>query len=150
MLKIKCVALSVIMLVTLLLFTGCDNLFTKKPCDYDKTKWVCESPYIWFEQNEEKYSEKGVYSYGEASVDGKKIPFYVIYDYSDEVLFLKYPDDGLSVEGATLMTGDGILNLSRTRYTVYVNTEKDEILGNKDRLFGGKYEKLVFFRQDME
>lgn len=148
--RIRCFTLSLLLLVNSLLFTGCNSLFCRYPFNYEKTKWVCDSPNIWFEQNEEKYSEIGVYSYGEASIDGKIIPFSVVYDYSNEVLFLKYPDDNLTIEGATLVTGVGELNFLQNCYTVYVNTEKDEMLGNKDRIFGGKYKKLVFYRQDLE
>ena len=144
MLKMK-KAISLLMLcVMFMCICGCDPYVGKKPYNYGGSIWICEEPEITYvvEMKYDEAQEMEIPETYAVALDHDKEVFFHLGFLSDTVKAREYKDiDSMEFTGNTLFTGT--CKYSKTKFTIKVDTESDT-------LFNGKYDELVFVRQEDE
>ena len=106
--------------------------------------WVCEQPKITYVVEMKYDSEQEMdmpQTYAVTNVDGKEILFDFDYLYENVIAYEVSDIDSNDFAGTELFHGIG--KYSKTKFTIKVDTESDT-------LFNGKYDELVFVRQEDE
>ena len=120
------------------------NPFVKHPYLYGDSVWICENPKITY-VIEMKYDDEQEMdmpqTYAVTNVNGKEILF--DFDYLYENIIAYEVSDIDSNDFAETELFHGIGKYSKTKFTIKVDTETDV-------LFDGKYDELVFVRQEDE
>lgn len=118
-------------------FSGCDVYSGKRPYDYGTAIWVCSEPYMEYSVIEYSYGDEYYDYVTDLNIDNFKNEYDIVYSYGRTV-FIWYKN-GNSYETDCLL--EGSCTFSKNRFTIVVNKEKD-------LLFNGKYDELVFIRKD--
>ena len=125
--KIKCI-------VCVLLFfslCGCDPYVYAQPYNYENSIWVCDEPEITYYVLDSPDNE----SYAVVKINGQDIM--LDFGFRSTLLFAFIHDESESEANKECFTGT--CQYSKEKFVVKVDIESD-------RLFGGKYETLVFKR----
>ena len=122
-------------LLMLITFCGCVVITTdfysgKRPYDYGKAIWVCESPDAWFIVNTPEDDEYFFYPKGEFAIGNKTVKFTLSFGYSNVASFEDENDDMILL---------GTCKYSSEKLIITVDKEKDT-------LFNGQYDTIIFIR----
>lgn len=121
-------------LIILITFSGCvfstDFYSGKRPYDYGKATWICESPDAWFIVNASEDDENFIYPKGEIAIGDQIIRFTLSFGYSKEASFVDENDNMILL---------GTCKFSSEKLIITVDKEKDT-------LFNGKYDTITFVR----
>ena len=130
----KALIISCISLI-LITFGGCviatDFYSGKRPYDYGKATWVCESPAAWFVVNSSEDDENFIYPKGEIAIGNKTIKFTLSFGYGKEASFMDENDDVILL---------GTCKFSSEKLIITVDKETDTILN-------GRYDTITFIRK---
>ena len=146
MLKVK-KAISLLMLcVMLICVCGCNRnpFIGKRPPDYGDSVWICEEPKITYTVKM-KYDEEEKMDVPESNavtyIDGNEV--FLDFGFIGNTIRIYQLESIESKEyiGETFL--NGTCKFSETKFTIKVDTESDT-------LFSGKYDELVFVRQEDE
>ena len=128
MLKVK-KAISVLFLA--LFLCGCDPYVNVQPSSYENSVWVCDNPYII-------YTSDGT---AKANINDEEIVFSLAFRSSRCGGLRDLQQGNEIVKNVQVFTG--ACKYSKTKFTIKIDTESDI-------LFNGKYDELVFIRQEDE
>ena len=131
-------------LLIVVLESGCSLYVGEKPYNYGDSIWICEEPKITYvvEMKYDEAQEMEIPETYAVALDHDKEVFFHLGFLSDTVKAREYKDiDSMEFTGNTLFTGT--CKFSETKFTIKVDTESDT-------LFNGKYDELVFIRQEDE
>ena len=134
MVKLKKTLIISCLLLILITFCGCfittDFYSGKRPYDYGKATWVCESPDAWFIVNTPEDDERFVYPKGEIAVGDKTIKFTLSFGHSNVASFTD-KNHNVILRGACKFSPEKLI------ITVYKET---------DTIFNGQYDTITFVR----
>lgn len=129
----KTLIISCILLI-LITFDSCviatDFYAGKRPYDYGKATWVCESPNAWFIVNTSEDDENFIYPKGEIAIGNKTIKFTLSFGHGKEASFVDENDDVILL---------GICKFSSEKLIITVEKETDTLLN-------GQYDTITFIR----
>ena len=139
-------AISLLMLcVMFVCVCGCNwNPFVKQPFIYENSVWKCKEPEItYFVKTKYDEEQKTDISddYAITFIDGKNVVMDFGFLYNTIKVYELSDENSKEFTGNTLFTGT--CKYSKTKFTIKVDTESDT-------LFNGKYDELVFVRQENE
>jgi hypothetical protein len=136
--KLKKTLLISCILLILITFCGCviatDFYSGKRPYDYGKATWVCESPDAWFIVNTSEDDENFIYPKGEIAIGNKTVEFTLSFGHGKEASFTDENDDVILL---------GTCKFSSEKLIVTVDKEKDVILN-------GQYDTITFVRKPIK
>ena len=131
MLKMK-KAISLLMLCVMFVCAcGCDPYVNRQPSSYENSVWVCDNPYII-------YTSDGT---AKANINDEEIVFSLAFRSSRCGGLRDLQQGNEIVKNVQVFTG--ACKYSKTKFTIKIDTESDI-------LFNGKYDELVFVRQEDE
>lgn len=114
-----------------LLLCGCDPYINKQPWHYENSVWVCEKPHIIYYANDS----------AKLLTDDNEFIFDLTFS-ANSVDAWKYLGNGDETSDTKLLF-NGTCKYSKTKFTIKIDKESDN-------LFDGKYDELVFARQEDE
>lgn len=130
----KFLIISCILLI-LVTFGSCviatDFYSGKRPYDYGKATWVCESPNAWFIVNTSEEDENFIYPKGEIAIGNKTIKFTLSFGHGKVASFTDENDDAILL---------GTCEFSSEKLIITVDKETDT-------LFNGEIDTLTFIRE---
>ena len=126
----------VILLLAAALCCSCVLYNGERPIDYRYTRWISETPYVWFDVTDvnlmselgKDYDAEGVW----VKENGETVAIAVLFDYVDGVAIRTLNGDGRVFFGKCVF-GEECM-------TVTPNTRRE------DTLFEGKYETITFVK----
>ena len=125
-------AISLLMLCVMFVCAcGCDPYVNKQPWHYENSVWVCENPHIMYNASDG----------AKLSTDDNEFIFDLTFS-ANSVEAWEYLKNGDEVTDTKLLF-TGACKYSKTKFTIKIDTESDI-------LFNGKYDELVFVRQEDE
>lgn len=122
--------------IVLILITlgGCgiatDFYSGKRPYDYGKATWVCESPSVWFIVNSFEDDENFIYPKGEVAIGNKTIKFTLSFGHGKEASFVNENDEVILL---------GTCKFSSEKLVITVDKKTDT-------LFNGRYDTITFIK----
>ena len=131
-------------LLIVVLESGCSLYVGEKPYNYGDSIWICEEPKITYTVKM-KYDEDEKMDVPESNavtyIDGNEV--FLDFGFIGNTIRIYQLESIESKEytGETFL--NGTCKFSETKFTIKVDTESDT-------LFNGKYDKLVFIRQEDE
>lgn len=102
----------------------------KRPYDYGKATWVCESPDAWFIVNASEDDEDFIYPKGEITIGNKTIKFTLSFGHGKAAAFMDENDDVILL---------GTCKFSSEKLIITVDKETDTLLD-------GQYDTITFVR----
>lgn len=118
-----------LLLIAALLLCGCDVFAGKRPPDYPNSRWVCEEPRMEL-FTDERGNPVCVVGSGEDAQE------YDVFFTPGDTLYLSIKDSVSSED----FVFKGECTFGSEKMTV-------RVFADKDQLFHGAYERIVFFRQ---
>lgn len=118
-----------LLLIAALLLCGCDVFAGKRPPDYPNSRWVCEEPRMEL-FTDERGNPVCVVGSGE-----EQRTYEALYTYGDDLILAE-----LGTSSSEFFVFRGDCSFGSEKMTV-------RVLADKDQLFHGAYERIVFFRQ---
>ena len=129
--KLKKALIICFCLFILITFGGCVDFYVgKRPYDYGKATWVCESPDAWFIVNTFEDDEDFIYPKGEISIGNKTIKFTLSFGHGKEASFVDEND-------VVILLGTCKFDSEKLIITVDKKT---------DTLFNGQYDTITFIK----
>ncbi len=135
----KALCLTIILLIIMGIFSGCDVYSGRRPYDYGAATWVCSEPYMEYCVTEYTYGGSVEYTdfIDVLKIENSDEEYEILFSYGDAAyIWKKY---GNSYETDCLLTGS--CRFSGKRFKIIVDKESD-------KLFDGKYDQLVFVRKE--
>jgi len=136
--KLKKVLIICCTLLILITFGSCvistDFYSGKRPYDYGKATWVCESPDAWFVVNTSEDDENFIYPKGEIAIGDKTIKFTISFGHGKEASFVDENDDVIL---------SGTCKFSPKKLIITVDREQDSLLN-------GQYDTITFIKMQSE
>lgn len=109
----------------------------ERPSDYPRSKWISESPVIWFEVLENSGYEKPELV-GCAEIYGESIEIKVMFDATECIYISEVNNQQYGVNDIKHLQGE----CEFTSMNCIVTVDKDS-----DTLFGGQYDTITFVRE---
>lgn len=129
----KAIVMGCILLV-LITCGGCviatDFYAGKRPYDYGKATWVCESPDAWFVVNTQEDDKDYIYPQGEIAIGNKIIKFTISFGHGEVASFTD-EDDNVILQGTCKFSPEKLI----------ITVDKES-----DKLFNGQYDTITFVR----
>lgn len=111
----------------------------KRPYDFDQTKWVSETPDIWFEIDDDIDKEFWLDFYGEAKIGDEYVEITVTFDYGYGFYCTKKGEE----DNEEFEYFRGFCTFDEDQLTV-------KIKKSEDNLYDGQYKEIVFVKYPIE
>ena len=102
--------ISAIVIIICLLLQGCvDFNHGKRPSDYKNTRWVSETPDIYFEVNEDYDTVTKTNTYGKITEGENEFEITVLFDYGNGIVFCDLASGDQMLRGTCKFSDDTLV-----------------------------------------
>jgi hypothetical protein len=134
----KCIAILIVLSIICLTSCNFDPYGGTRPIDYGETCWVCENPPANF--TVDPLLEDYYYPEGEIKINNNLLKFKMYFIHGTNEVLVKIIDEYSSAQAPADIVGfDGYCTFSKDKLIIKIDKETDN-------LFNGKYNELIFVR----